>query len=84
MKVFEKFGVELPHYAAFQAEYGEEVSYDDLKPGDLVFYAKEDNYIFHVSIYMGHGKVVHAENSERDICISNVNFEPVACFRRLL
>ncbi|MDO4345556.1 MAG: NlpC/P60 family protein [Eubacteriales bacterium] len=41
-----------------------------LKPGDLVFYG---NPAYHVAIYIGNGKVIHASTAETGIIISNFN-----------
>jgi cell wall-associated NlpC family hydrolase len=55
--VFGKLGVSLPHFAAYQYNYGTHVSRDQLKPGDLVFYG---NPIHHVGIYVGNGDMIDA------------------------
>ena len=82
LSVFANFGIELPHFAASQAGYGEEVSFEELKPGDLIFYGYGD--ISHVAIYKGNNEIVHAENEEFGICVTPADFEPVVCCRRLI
>lgn len=51
----------------------EKISFDDLKPGDLVFNNKKSNGAWgHVMIYVGDGKVVHASNEKDGVKESNV------------
>ncbi len=82
LSVFAEFGVELPHFAASQAGFGTEVSVDELEPGDLVFYGYGD--ISHVAIYKGNQEIVHAQNEEAGICVTQVDIEPIVCCRRLV
>ncbi len=57
--VFAQVGVYLPHHAASQYSYGTPVSYDQLAPGDLVFF----DGLGHVGIYIGGGQFVHAPHT---------------------
>ena len=83
MKVYERYGIKLPHYSASQPSYGTKISKSQLKPGDLIFYSSS-NRIDHVAIYIGNGKIVHAANSRDGIKISNAFYqEPVCCVRYL-
>ncbi len=82
MSVFANFGISLPHSAAAQSGYGTEVSYDNLQPGDLLFYG--DGGIGHVSIYIGGGQVVHASSSTTGIIISDVGYRSPVAIRRLV
>ncbi len=58
LKIFEHFGVSLPHNAAQQGSYGEEVQYADLQPGDLVVTNGGD----HCVIYIGNNQCIHSSN----------------------
>jgi cell wall-associated NlpC family hydrolase len=56
---YEQVGIELEHRANAQANSGEKVI--DPIPGDVVaFYHKGSNYSFHVGVYLGKGKMIHA------------------------
>lgn len=60
MRAYQAAGVSLPHSSAAQSRYGRKVSFNSLKPGDLLFYGRP---ISHVGIYLGGGKMVHAPRS---------------------
>ena len=78
MKIYEKFGVYLPHYSGSQPAYGERISAKDAKPGDLFFYASGSR-IDHVAIYIGNGQIVHAASTKAGIIISSAYYStPVA------
>jgi cell wall-associated NlpC family hydrolase len=56
---YKQVGVELEHRANAQANSGKKVK--DPIPGDIIaFYRKGSSYSFHVGIYLGKGKMIHA------------------------
>ncbi|MEU5872401.1 NlpC/P60 family protein [Glycomyces sp. NPDC047369] len=59
MGAYAELGIDLPHNAAAQYGRTANISEDELKPGDLVFY----NNLAHVGMYIGNGYIVHAPNS---------------------
>lgn len=80
MRVYEQFGVALPHSSKGQKEMGEEIEgLENALPGDLLFY--EDPA--HVAIYIGEGKVVHAWPGN-GICVSEAEFGEVVEIRRVV
>ena len=61
MRAFGAAGISLPHSAASQMNYGKRISFNSLKPGDLVFFNHGGrSYVSHVGIYLGGGRMVHA------------------------
>ncbi|MCR2021980.1 C40 family peptidase, partial [Blautia pseudococcoides] len=83
MKVYEHFGISLPHYTGDQEQCGRGVSYAEAQPGDLILYSG------HVAIYMGGGQIVHAANSQPypkgGIKVSdNAAYMPIVAVRRLI
>lgn len=50
-------GISLPHSAAQQYGYGTHVSFNQLEPGDLMFYYSP---IGHVTMYIGDGRMISA------------------------
>ena len=64
--IYARFGVSLPRTAYAQARAGKQITFAEAKPGDLITYSN------HIAIYMGGGKIVHAANSRKGICVSSV------------
>lgn len=70
-------GVGLSRCSYEQANNGARIGFDQLKPGDLVFYG--DGGISHVAIYIGNGQIVHAKNPSCGIGIDSLNYKaPIA------
>lgn len=80
MKVFQKYGISLPHYSGSQPSYGKKITRSQLQPGDLIFYASSGR-IDHVAIYIGNGKIVHAANARDGIKISNAFYQKPVAYR---
>jgi cell wall-associated NlpC family hydrolase len=55
---FRRLGVLVPRDSWQQEEAGEEVSEDDLRPGDLLCYEN------HVAFWLGEGRILHASGRE--------------------
>ncbi len=68
MYVYAQVGVSLPHHAASQYNYGVPVPYDQLAPGDLVFF----HGLGHAGIYIGGGQFVHAPHTGDVVKISDL------------
>ncbi|WP_236542419.1 C40 family peptidase [Spiractinospora alimapuensis] len=64
-------GVSLPRTAAAQFGAGQRVSWDNLQPGDLMFFYNA-SAPSHVGLYAGDGKMVHAPNSSRPVVEDSV------------
>lgn len=72
--IYKNFGYQLASVAASQVNVGEEVSRDELQPGDLVlFYNDGKTKIGHTGIYVGNGDFIHAANSKRGVVYDNIN-----------
>jgi peptidoglycan DL-endopeptidase CwlO len=54
---YAQVGISLPHYTGDQWNMGVHVAYNDLQPGDLVFFYPD---ISHVGLYIGNGLMVDA------------------------
>jgi len=78
MKVYEHFGVYLPHYSGSQPNHGTKISRDQIRPGDLIFYGNGSR-INHVAIYIGNNQVVHASNARDGIKISKAFYRTPVC-----
>ena len=78
MKVYENFGVTLPHSSKADRTEGYAVeSLEDALPGDLICYSG------HVALYMGNDQIVHASNSKTGIIVSKVNYRKILAIRRI-
>lgn len=70
-------GINISRSSRTQSAEGQIVSYQNARPGDLVFYGKNGS-INHVALYMGDGKVVHASTEKTGIIVTNVMYrQPV-------
>ena len=63
--VYKNFGISIPRTSAEQSKFGKKVSFEDLQPGDLVFYAG------HVVMSIGDGRIVHASSAKEGIKVGN-------------
>jgi uncharacterized protein YgiM (DUF1202 family) len=85
MKVYEQFGIYLPHSSSGQAGYGTSISSSEAQPGDLFFYGRSGvKGIGHVGIYIGNGQIVHASSSRDGIKISSAYYRTPLKVVRLL
>lgn len=84
LRLYETEGMKLLRTAREQVTMGREVSVEEMKPGDLVFFYINKNYISHVGMYVGDGKMIHAASAERGIRIDAYNYQPVAHIRNLI
>lgn len=86
--IFETEGINLPRTAREQFKIGEEVSFDQMKCGDLVFFKKQNKsqknskknkkeffIINHVGIYLKDGYFIHAARKSKKVTISSLNEE---------
>jgi cell wall-associated NlpC family hydrolase len=60
---------------------GTAVPRGDLQPGDLVFFGSP---IYHVGIYVGSGKMVHARTFGQPVAVTSVDMGGYAGARRIL
>lgn len=70
--IYSHFGYSLPRVTTDQVCCGRKVSIAEARPGDLIFYQHADGYVYHVSMYIGDGQVVHAANSESGIITGGI------------
>lgn len=82
--VFKHFGIKLPRTARAQATVGKKVSFNNLEPGDLVFYGTGGSKITHVAIYIGNGKIVHAQTPRLGIGITTYKIMTRVTARRVV
>lgn len=75
MQAWARQGVSLPHSSAMQYAVTQHVPIDDLRPGDLVFFAtntSDPGSIHHVGIYAGGGQMVEAPYTGAQVRLSTI------------
>ncbi|MBD8033709.1 C40 family peptidase [Solibacillus sp. Sa1YVA6] len=73
--VFRSHGIMIPRDSFYQATGGKAVAKKDLKPGDLVFFAYNGGKgkVYHVGLYVGEGKMLHAPHYASKVKIESMN-----------
>ena len=70
--VFSQFGYSINRTATAQLANGYYVAYEDLRPGDIVYFGYGST-ASHVGMYIGNGQFVHAENSSTGVVITDLS-----------
>ena len=73
--VYKNHGILIPRDSFYQATKGIVVSKSKLQPGDLVFFAGNagKGKVYHVGLYVGDGKMIHAPNTSSKVKIESIN-----------
>jgi peptidoglycan DL-endopeptidase CwlO len=77
---FKQAGITLPRSSSQQARVGRPVAFEDMQPGDLVFFY---NPVSHVGIYAGDGKMINAPQTGDVVKYQTVNTRTFSGARRL-
>lgn len=78
MKVYENFGVSLPHSSAADRKQGYAVDgIENAQAGDIICYSG------HVGIYVGDGQIVHASTWNTGIIVSSATTKKILAIRRI-
>jgi len=70
--VFGQFSVPLPRTAREQAQVGATVPFDQLQPGDRLYFQCKNSYIDHCGIYAGNGYFVHCSSSRNGVSVDSL------------
>ncbi len=71
--VYGQVGISLPRTTFTQWNVGTHVSYEQLQPGDLVFFTTEGVFANHVGIYLGNGQFISATEPGKGVMIQSLN-----------
>ena len=66
-------GLLLPRTAKEQSEVGTEVSREELKPGDLVFFNTMRRAFSHVGIYLGGNRFLHSPRTGAEVRVEDMS-----------
>lgn len=69
----DSLGKLLPRTAKEQSQVGDEVSRNELKPGDLVFFNTMRRAFSHVGIYLGDNHFVHAPRTGGEVRVEDMS-----------
>lgn len=82
-QIFKHFGITTGRSSRDQYANAQSISFEQLQPGDLVFYASGD-YINHVAIYAGDGVIIHAANARTGICTGHYDYRTPVGYGRFI
>lgn len=82
-QIFKHFGITTGRSSRDQIEKSQAITFEELQPGDLVFYSSGD-YVNHVAIYAGDGVIIHAANSRTGICTGRYDYREPYAYGRFL
>lgn len=71
-KVFDENGIHLPRTAREQANVGTRVTYDELQPGDRLYFCYKNSYIDHCGIYIGDNMFIHSSASHHGVAVDKL------------
>jgi cell wall-associated NlpC family hydrolase len=84
--VFAAFGVALPRTAHAQIEVGQAVPFDQMLPGDRLYFANRSGYVNHTAIYIGEMQFIHASSYSGCVTIDSLAarayWTKLVCVRR--
>lgn len=65
-------GIDLPRTTYTQQYAGERVSFDEVRPGDLLFFERAGD-VSHVALYLGDGFFIHAPSTGQEVKVTSVD-----------
>ncbi len=85
--IYEQFGMSLPRRAREQARVGTPITrFEDLRPGDRLYFAVNGKEIDHTGIYIGEGYFIHSARSSGGQSIDHLSHptyrRSLVCARR--
>ena len=71
--LFATLNIELPRTSREQFSSGENVGFENLQTGDLIFFSSDGITPNHVGLYIGDNSFVHAEKKAGHVIITGLN-----------
>ncbi len=72
LQAYKAAGVNLPRVSRDQFQVGEPVAWNQLQPGDRVYFASDGQRIDHTGLYLGAGRFIHASGRRRQVVVDNL------------
>lgn len=66
-------GITLPRTAAEQSRASRTISFNQMRPGDLIFFRTSGSSVNHVGIYTGRGQFIHAASGGAKVSVDNLS-----------
>lgn len=66
-------GITLPRTAAEQSSASRTISFEQMRPGDLIFFRTSGGSVNHVGIYIGRGDFIHAASGGGKVSVDNLS-----------
>ncbi|MDO8588662.1 MAG: C40 family peptidase [Armatimonadota bacterium] len=70
--VYGECGISLPRVSRDQVNVGYAVTWDDLQPGDRLYFACKGGQVDHAGIYMGNGYFIHSSSRRGGVAVDNL------------
>lgn len=70
--IFSQYSIALPRTAREQAQVGITVPFDQLQPGDRLYFQCKNPYIDHCGIYAGNGYFIHCNASKNGVSVDTL------------
>jgi cell wall-associated NlpC family hydrolase len=72
--IYEQMGVRLPRRARDQAKVGMPITrFEDLRPGDRLYFAVKGKEIDHTGLYIGDGYFIHSSRERGGVQVDHLN-----------
>jgi len=71
-RVYQSRGTYLPRTAAQQFNVGSPVGYEQLEPGDRLYFSGNGYRVDHTAIYIGSGQIIHASGRAGQVTVDNL------------
>lgn len=66
-------GISLPRTAEQQSKASRTISFEQMRPGDLIFFRTSGSAVNHVGIYIGRGEFIHAASGGGKVSVDNLS-----------
>lgn len=78
-------GISLPHYSVSLCSVGQEVSRENIAPGDIVCWDNHGTGVCgHVGLYVGNGQCIEARGAQWGVVYCDVDRSPILTIRRVI